>query len=503
MALFSRIAGITAVSLIALVVGQTVPAAAQVTIGANFTGQNISGSGFYPPDTDGAVGPTSFVELINGSYTVYSKTTGALLAPARTLNQFWNSAGVSGLQGFGAFDPRVLYDAGSGHWFASSLDSPNGTGVNNRLLIAVSNTSDPTAGWKGFAITDNTGRFNDFDMLGLNGDALYVGTNNFTGNNLTGISLFVAPKTDLIAGSVANAKFLNPGGSININPTGTGPTPHPVFDLNNGTGSESILTSDDSANNLRLTLITGTNTTSPVLDTSAACLTPVTAQVDPPPARQPGGPNTIDTGDTRFSGNVIKQGAYIWGVNSVTTGGRTGIAWYRLNPTTNAIVEQGTIADANRDYYMPSISVNPLGDLVIGYTASSDLTVTGFNGFASAFASVGKFNGTITTINGTPLLLKQGTSRYSLTDNSGINRWGDYSATTLDPSDPFSFWTIQEWAAGIGTWSTQITQITFAAPVTVAPEPGSLPLIGAIAAGLAPVLGVRRRRGCRLPNQFG
>jgi len=27
------------------------------------------------------------------------------------------------------------------------------------------------------------------------------------------------------------------------------------------------------------------------------------------------------------------------------------------------------------------------------------------------------------------------------------NQWGDYSATTLDPTDDWSFWTVQEYAA--------------------------------------------------------
>src|SRR5207237_3757228 len=44
------------------------------------------------------------------------------------------------------------------------------------------------------------------------------------------------------------------------------------------------------------------------------------------------------------------------------------------------------------------------------------------------------------------------------------NRWGDYSATTVDPADPFIFWTIQEYAEedlvfGAAAWGTHVDEI--------------------------------------------
>jgi len=50
--------------------------------------------------------------------------------------------------------------------------------------------------------------------------------------------------------------------------------------------------------------------------------------------------------------------------------------------------------------------------------------------------------------------------------NLYTSRWGDYSATSVDPSDPNSFWTIQMYPSGPAAWSTQITQIlTVPSPV--------------------------------------
>ena len=89
-----------------------------------------------------------------------------------------------------------------------------------------------------------------------------------------------------------------------------------------------------------------------------------------------------------------------------------------------------------------------------------------------------------------PVLLKAGVSDYEVTAGTGRNRWGDYSATTLDPDDPFTFWTIQEWVSGTDIWSTQITELKLE-PV---PEPTTLLLFGTTAAGLGLARWKARRR---------
>lgn len=43
--------------------------------------------------------------------------------------------------------------------------------------------------------------------------------------------------------------------------------------------------------------------------------------------------------------------------------------------------------------------------------------------------------------------------------DEGSNRWGDFSATVVDPADDVTFWTIQEYAAiptnyYLGGWAT-------------------------------------------------
>ena len=88
------------------------------------------------------------------------------------------------------FDPRVLYDPVSQRWFASSAENAF---VPNDILLAVSNTSDPTQGWQAISISsDPTGQtWADFPMLGINEDGVFIVADRFAG----GTNIFSGEKT--------------------------------------------------------------------------------------------------------------------------------------------------------------------------------------------------------------------------------------------------------------------------------------------------------------------
>ena len=130
--------------------------ASHLTIGLNFTGSTLFVDSFViPPDIMGAVGSSHIVELLNGHYAVYRKRDGVRVQTS-SLDQFWIDAGVS-LTGFTA-DSRVLYDPFSQRWFASTGNFNFTPGGGDHLLLAVSNTADPTAGWTGAPASRPRGR---------------------------------------------------------------------------------------------------------------------------------------------------------------------------------------------------------------------------------------------------------------------------------------------------------------------------------------------------------
>jgi hypothetical protein len=120
--------------------------------------------GGTPPDTMGAVGPEEIVTFTNGGVVVFRKSDGMLLTE-QSLGSFWSDAGVA--LTFDTFDPRVVYDAQSGRFFAVALNDRRGP---NQILVAVSSSSDPAEPWTGFAVdSDSTDRSNAFSR-GLVGE---------------------------------------------------------------------------------------------------------------------------------------------------------------------------------------------------------------------------------------------------------------------------------------------------------------------------------------------
>jgi len=451
---------------------------AQFVIGANFTGSTFhQQSNFFPPDTMGAIGPNHFVETLNGSFRVYNRTGGLLLS--KSLDQFWMDATGTSLNQF-SFDPRILYDASTNRWFTTALDNP---GVaNNAILVAVSKTADPTSAWTGFRIgSDSThSHWADFDTLGMNGNGIYVAVNAFkTSAASNGITVVAINKANLVGGSLTGTIWEN------YSPNDLGYSVQPVVDTTGGGTPENLYSAYNApAGSFKLSTITGANEGN-TLNVAGGFIS-VTPYSNPPLAAQNGGPNTIEAGDTRLGSNLVRVGGNVWGVETVNSGGRSALRWFRIDPNTNTVAEEGIIGDATHDYYEGSIAVNNAGDVVIGYTRSGDTE------YASSYASTGHFNGVTTTINA-PMLLKAGVASYSVVAN-GRNRWGDYSATMVDPTDPTHFWTIQEWASGNNIWSTQITELV-KGPGQAVPVSGlHTTLIGT---GLMALGWLRRRKAAR------
>lgn len=424
-------------------------------------GLNFTSSTFYvdtflrPPDTMGGVGPDHIVELINGRYSVYDKDTGSKVLTS-TLTQFWSDAGIVG-PGF-TFDPRILYDATEERWFAVSV---NNARVGNDFLVAVSNTSNPTQGWVGVAIdSDPTDqRWADYPTLGLDADGVYVAANMFpiSGSGVFGldVAVLVVPKDDLLSATQTTASSIQSTLLAGNSFSETGYSVQPVVDLDGG-GLPAILMSSyryhDGA--FRRSDIVG-DINSPTLSVAIGVIE-VEPHFSPPNADQPGPQQNLETLDRLTSNVVLKDGA-IWGTQVVGHDGRAAVRWFQIDEASNTLVQEGLIADPHLDFYYASIAVNDFGDIVIGFSGSGE------EQFVSSYAAIGRTVGSVTTFDD-PMLLKEGVANYELAFG-GRNRWGDYSATVVDPEDPLTFWTFQEYVSAEDRWSTQITEITIGSEV--------------------------------------
>ena len=426
-----------------------------VTIGLNFQGSQLGvDSNSIPPDTMGAVGPNHIVQMINGRFDVYSKTTGAQIF-TRTLDGFWTT--FVGLPGGGIFDPRIIFDPASGRWFAASIDG----GAGNNIYLARSDTSNPTGDWDGVRFAADTvgvAEFHDYDTLAVDADGVYICTNDFGsfGND----SCYSIPKSDLLQAAPSIARLTRFEATPPGMPEGTGSV-QPALDFGPSDGRAALLGVSFGGRLIRSNIFGAGGAGASLGTVTNVAGAPFTSPA--PPARQPD-PffRTIENVSPRIVANVFEQGNRLWAVHAVAGSfGNSAVRWYEINEVTNSVIQTGLIQKSNEDYHEPSIAVNDFGNVVIGYTCSGPSLAP------SACVSVGQTVGGTTTFE-SPLVLRPGAGYYFVTGSGTRNRWGDYSATVIDPVDPCTFWTFQEFVAVSGaispfggTWGIQITELTF------------------------------------------
>jgi hypothetical protein len=446
------------------------PATAQ-TIGVNVTGVTLNdtvglGTGATPSDSMGAVGPAQFAEFVNGAYALYDKNTGNLIGNKVSDVNFWSNAFSNAGSTFnpstvGITDPRIVYDWTSGRWFATQITEQT---LDNQVLVAVSQGRDPSVGqWKAVRFTGNTGgtgRFLDFDSLGVNADGVYVGGLGFTSGSpmsaFTGASLFSIPKSDLLGTSPTLSRITR---FDDVDTESLGIVFQPALSHLPSTGSEPVLSLNVNTGQINRFDVVGGAASGATLSTPVVLNTlPSSA---PPEIHQPDGTQQIDSVDNRLASFTAQAGRVLYQVHAIDTGdNHSEIHWMKIDAQTNAVLQEGTLGDptGHFDYFQPSISANASGTVVIGVNRAGDAT-TGTAGALSSYAVVGTTAAGVLSFS-SPLLLKQGDVINYHLQNADFERWGDYSRTDEDPDNPAVFWTIQEFPLTTNRWATQITQIT-------------------------------------------
>ena len=452
-----------------------------------FEGPNESDASGVPPNPNIAAGPNYLVVLINSLMAIYDKS-GNLQGGFSDLPTFFASLGVTG----DVYDPRVIYDQNDNRFIMSftNVDLRNPTFGN--VLIAVSQTSDPTGNWykfilnsKGFNADDNAATFPDFPTLGLSPSAVYISNGQFELGSPSCVQYGECNFSDTWVRVIGLPALLS--GNLNLNiTTFTGvatATGFPAFALESaltyGSSAEEFLVGAEfSANPGTILNVFAINTSgTPTLST--ANLTVPSFGI-PPGAAQPIG--TIETGDFRPLNAVASNGILWCAQNAADNTGNDAVArWYAISIPSLAglaLSQTGTISGAGNAYF-PGIAAKPNGDVVASFTTSSTREYA-----SAAFAARGASD-------------PAGTMReYSIyREGSGVYqdfayRWGDYNDAALDPSGN-SVWTIVEYAGSSGPhFGTAIAQVnqpplfTFspatlvfsAQSVTVAPRCKAWPL---------------------------
>ena len=436
------------------------------TLVANFAALGDNNTSI-PPDTMGAVGPNHLMVMLNTEVRIQQKD-GTVLNTV-SLSTFWTSG--TGLSG-NPFDPRVVYDSLSGRWMA--VVDANPQAANSQVWFAISAGSDPTGTWTFYGITaDSTGTYwADYPDIGVNSAWIAITNNMFTvsGNNYGGAKMWVIDKAQLLSGTFSYTTFAR---GFDDTGFGSGFTLRPALTFDASEPTLYIVDGNWASGGTRAHRVSKVTNSSGTPVWSLVGYYTVffnynSTQIN---ASQLGTGTRIMTNDIRVMNAVFRNG-HLWLTHSgglpAAAADRTAVFWYEVDPATPSIVQSGAI-DGGSDvhHYFPSISVNQYDEVLIGFTRSD----------ATRYAEAVFVSRQPTDPAGwtSPIqVLKLGEDAYVKDFGSGRVRWGDYSATAVDPSDDQTLWTLQEYAVqDVGPaddddrWGTWWGKVQFEADVAI------------------------------------
>jgi hypothetical protein len=420
-------------------------------IGQGFTGP----SGTFvvnsaPPDTNGAVGPNHFVEIVNTDFAVFNKSGTPLFGPV-PINTLWSGFGGNcQVQNDG--DPVVSYDRIADRWILSQFQVST---LPFQQCVAVSATSDPTGSYFRYVFTYTDG-FPDYPKMGVWPDGYYI-TYNVFNNSGTAFLYSKACAFDrahMLTGAAAIQECFNTTSSFGgllpsdfdgrILPAAGAPMPLVALGATSTTLALWKFHSD---------FTTPANATF----TGPATLTvPVYSEACAPSGTcipQSGG-GSLDS----LSDRLMYRAAYrnfgdhesIVVNHAVTVGSSVGVRWYELRgvTTTASLFQSGTFAPDASFRWMGSAAMDQAGNIAIGYSVSSSsikpqIRVTG--------RLAGDPAGTMTQ-GETTIVAGAGAQGPTL------SRWGDYSSLSVDPIDDCTFYYSNEYIPANGTfnWRTRV-----------------------------------------------
>ena len=412
-----------------------------------------------PPDTNGAVGATQYVQWVNESFAVFDKGTGALVHGPVAGNTLWAGFG-GGCETNNDGDPIVQYDKIAGRWILTQFSV---TTTPFLQCVAVSTTSDATGVYNRYAFSYGTTQFPDYPKLGVWPDAYYITFNIFTGNTFTGSKLCAYDRVSMLAGTAATQQCFQLSSSFggvlpsDLDGATLPPLGSPNFMVNFGSNSLNEWRFHVDFGVPANSTLTGPN------NIPVAAFTPACSGGACIP--QPGTRNALDSLADRLMyrlayRNIAGHEALVVNHSVMVSGNKRsqvdGVRWYELRDPNGAsgasVFQQGTFAPDSSNRWMGSIAMDKVGDIAVGYSVSS----------SSVIPSI-RYTGRIGTdplgtLQAESTILSGGGSQ-----TGNLHRWGDYSSMSVDPVDDCTFFYTTEYLKSSGSfnWSTQIASFKF------------------------------------------
>lgn len=422
----------------------------------NFEGAQQEGaySAWSVPDPTGAVGPNHYIHSYNSGFAIFDKEGNTLL-PHSSLGMLWPGETTG--------DPVVLYDRYVDKFVVTQFsDGPNG------ILFAICQGPDPVNdGW--FTYRFNLSSFPDYPKYSIWHDGYYI-TANKSGN-----VLYAVERDKMTAGepTAQIVGFDLPNNNTNNNTVFAALAMNSVGpNLPDASKPGYVVYLQDDAwasgpDHLKIWEVeldwtnTANSTVSIPAELNTTPFDSFTATFGAGEIPQPNTSQKIDgiTGVVSYMCNYWNYGSH----NAATLNFNVdvnnddtilGIRWFELREDTGdwSIYQEGTYAPNDGIYrFMGSMSLDINGNIGMGFIVGNSTTHPSLR-YTGRFANdpLGEM-----TIAEETIIDGEG-SRTSL------NRFGDYSQLTLDPTDNKTFWYTGEYVKSNNNWSTRVASFKIA-----------------------------------------
>ena len=424
-------------------------------VGLTFEGIGDGQYGFTveysPPDTNGAVGATQYIQWVNTYFAVFDKRNGSLLAGPTAGNALWTGFG-GGCEANNDGDPIVTYDKLANRWVMSQFSVSTTPYLQ---CIAVSVTPDATGSWYRYSFQYSD--FDDYPKMGVWPDAYYETFNMFNGNDFVGADACAYNRTAMLSGQAATQVCFQQTSSVggllpsDVDGTTAPPSGAPNYMLDYGADSLNLYKFHVDFNNPSNSTFTGPTVISvaaftPLCDGGRDCV--------PQPLTDTKLDSLADRLMYRLAYRKFSNHESLVVNHSVAVNNSGGIRWYEIRSpgSTPVVYQQGTYAPDSNYRWMGSIAMDKIGDVAVGYSIAS----------AAVYPSIA-FAGRVPSDPAGVLEAETSVIVGSGSQTPNLTRWGDYSAMTVDPIDDCTFWYTQEYilANGAWNWNTRIVNFQF------------------------------------------
>jgi hypothetical protein len=412
--------------------------------------------GGTPPDPTGAAGLEYYVQAKNATYRVYNKD-GSPATTTFSLSQLWSGESDG--------DPIVMYDRYAERWFISQFRVDQ-AGSNDGILIAISETADPTGAYYAYTFDTpmNGFAFPDYPKFGVWPNGYYMSANSSYDNCM----VFEREKM-LVGDPTASVQIMNFPSTIKFFFRSFAPSyaeglwspgsddPFYFFHIQDDAWSG---VSNDHIKVIECNVDWSNSSNSSVQVVQeipiSAVNTMFTQSWDD--VAQQGSSQKLDAVASIFMyrAQYIKRPGHNTVLMCATVdvngnNSKAGIRWVELRQDASdpsgdwSLYQEGTYAPDNNSRWMGSMAMDINGHIGMAYCYSG----------TSAFPGI-RYTG---RFDGDPLGEMTVSEQIAIEGSgaqSGINRYGDYSQMSLDPGDDATFWFTGEYMGGANAVRTRV-----------------------------------------------